>query len=783
MSVDDIKLARQENLLTHQLEMTLLGEKIVGGLTPCGKEVWAVNDCLKPIWNSTVKDDRTRWFKTCAKIDPVHVFYFPSRNGFSPAIEAHVFVGMVKTSKTGKINKEKLKQVEEILTSYIEGNRDMIKTLGASAAAQTYGAAAGSSTGAASNGKERMEIATDAFEGLGIAPKGRCVPYQCSSFCQEKNFYIKGGCPTCNAYWKATGYRDSNVEIKKGRVVQSSDIDADLLARHYAEVRARNPTWKLQDGIPVPPNYNDLKSIDKTESGKRKLEWAKQPPAIENDLGWYPRVPPRSSTVLCTPYQCTDMCMKGMFSDIGCPTCKVFWNAIEALDPNRRTTNMSHDGLLRDENGRNYLTYDVYNVLWKVDDGIPVDIPYKRPSELDSHGTELQRRYPHWLQNEDNEPQIPKELLTEYHDALMLTKEPFDQGSMNDYCSRFSWPAPHIKSPFLAKYVLAFWPSKNAWLPGQIQGLCAVRKQYKVRFCRFGIHKSEWRWTSPEQIKLVVFAPEHSPGTKRDPSLVGKNVMAKAQGFGVGWMPGIIVEPPGPFENTLELPERVADIATDQKRYYVVFNDPDHEPGDPPSSNPAHHYSLHPYQFCVVLDETVPAPEGDPSLPYVHEQFVLREEDLGLIPVMVMDESIMCPGILDGKIHQGMLKGVVGDDGCVPVVLQGECEVLRVNSYCPVKRPPEISVDTQFDMSMMWASCFALWPMEDGSEEWTGAEVAGFVNKSYIVTRDKESKRMQTLDRSKVWIPLLTDATKSVWDADMKEAGAETDAAGELNYD
>jgi hypothetical protein len=653
MSVEETTEARKANKVEphSNMEMIVDGKvyKVPVG-TICGKEILGLTDAILPAWLKK-RAALAAWIdKNKEIIAPEDRFYLGNYGML--AVEAHVVVSFVKSEMMKpkpciNIKMHEIKQVEENLIKFSEGNRDMIKPIRPSAAPQTYraaggaamGAAGGSSSsssssstmgaaGGASNGKEpmAMEIEPDAFEGLSLAPKGRFVPYECSSYCEESFFYNKGGCPTCNVYWKKGTFRDSNVATRKWKgndvVVKTSTIEGDFIAKHYAEVKRKNPTWKLEGDIPTPPDILEVKSLDKKEKIKRKREWAEENEKnqVDDDTVEYPRVPPTCYEVLCPTYQCSDVCMNGKFIEIGCPTCSVFWKAIDARYPGRPTTRTGFGGFeLRNKNNLNYETYK-----W--------DAPAPTLRDWILHFTELVSRFPDWQKNEQNHPQIPRELLTKNKDAaLMLTKAPYaPRGTLEAYDSKFCWFRwLKPKFPFHGRNVLAFWPSVKGWFPAIVVGLCHVKGKYSVEFYPFDFQKGETFWRSLEQIKLVDWAPSHSPGTKRDPSLVGKKVMA--QDFGVGWMPGIIIQPPDPpkesDEETWALPHRVTDIAKENKKYYVVFDEPDQKPGDPVSSNPAYHYSLHPYQFCVLLDEQLPEPTG---LPPVVEDLVGAAENIDL---------------------------------------------------------------------------------------------------------------------------------------------------------
>ena len=59
-------------------------------------------------------------------------------------------------------------------------------------------------------------------------------------------------------------------------VVKSVEIEPLVLAKHYSEVQKNNPTWKLEDGIPVPPSALEVASLDKKTAMKRGREKEKE---------------------------------------------------------------------------------------------------------------------------------------------------------------------------------------------------------------------------------------------------------------------------------------------------------------------------------------------------------------------------------------------------------------------------------------------------------------------------------------------------------------------------
>ncbi len=247
-----------------------------------------------------------------------------------------------------------------------------------------------------------------------------------------------------------------------------------------------------------------------------------------------------------------------------------------------------------------------------------------------------------------------------------------------------------------------------------------------------------------------------------------------AKGFGIGWMPGIIVQPPDPRkdESTLsdetaesepdeqpfELRTRVDEIAKEQKKYYVVFDERDQKPEDPLPSNLAHHQGLHPYEFCVLLDETLPSPEG---LPHVIESTGELDRQPGNIPAIVWDDSVWCPDRGESQWRLGWAKGVDPDNIHCSVVLQGECEMLKIHykDCCPVKRPPVMSKDTPFDLSLVWREGFVLHANNDGLKGWTRCEVTGFKDYRYRIqitdTRESYSTvkgKFDAVEPSELWL-------------------------------
>ena len=785
------------------LELCSLKVEVLGKAKSPDQENWVISNLLKPFWRGD-STAMSKWINKLVKnhiISPLDFVYVkPQKGPGAVAVELHLFVKLIDEIPCVNIDRDEFNQEREKFTKIIEGNRDMIKPYGASAAPQTHVAAAGSTVGmsmgasaaaqtyraagGASDDKQSM-LEPDLFAHLPLAPAGRCVPFICSSYCEENIFYTMGGCPTCNVYWANGQHRDSNVQTKtvnKIKVVdKTQNIPADILTNHYSNLKERNPTWKMEGAIPVPPLYHDAQSLDKKQKTKRKLEWQEEHDKMQqDDTKLYPRVPPTSYKVLCPTYQCSDFCMTGVFKKQGCPTCRVFWDAIGVRYPGRPTTRVASDGHeLRNANNIPYETYE-----WNIPEWDEID--FKR------HQHELRFRYPDWKLDESNCVLIPAELLTKNEDAaLMLTKAPYDPGAtLGTYNSRFSWIRHNVPLP-IWRTVLAFWPKANGWFPALISGFCVVKKMYSVKFFDFDLYESESRWKRHAEIKLVVWAPSHSTGTKRDPSLVGKKVMA--QDFGVGWMPGIIVQSPDPPKDESSMPDeiddaesdeqpwilrnRIATIAKEQKKYYVVFDELDRKPGDPLSSNYTHHRGLHPYQFCVLLDETLPSPEG--LIEGLTQVALLQpERDINTkdVLVMVWDDGIFCPEGADRAWRLGWTKqhGLCGERPHILVVIQGECEMLEIRpeNCIPLSRPPNIPVykiydferDPPFDLSLVWRKGFVLHADNDGLEGWTCCAVTGLSGIDYrvVITDTRESYstvkgKFVTVQPSELWLHILKE--------------------------
>ena len=729
----------KQNSLKSTFEMTVVVDgveyKVLGGSTSCGKEVLIMSELLKPAWDSSAPENALSKFPgkeaKGKNLASENVFYMKGRKGpESVAIEACVFLDFMKKIKNNYVDKEKFKQVEETLIKYIEGNRDMIGSYPTSparannnrvemAAGRPSNGATTGAVGVPSKDAQAMEIETDPMELLPCAMKDRFVPYKCSSFCEEKAFYVKGGCPTCNTYWQPLGFRDSKVKTMKSRgvdvVVKSVEIEPLVLAKHYSEVQKNNPTWKLEDGIPVPPSALEVASLDKKTAMKRGREKEKEI-EYENDLKDFPRAPPLSKTVLHPTFQCSDVCLTGKFRGTkGCPTCNQFWDAIGLRNPERGTTDRIKEGFLQDEMGKPYHTY-FWDKNYDIDD-------------IRKHFDEMLRRFPLWPRNKNNEPMVPTELLTHNKKgALMLTKEPYHSQYVGDYSSKFSWPQPAVCS-FLAKNVLAYWSAVDAWLPAQIIGSCSVRMRYKIRFYDFGVLSGPAMWKPRTFIKLVVWAPSHSTETKRDPSLVGRNVMAR--GHGNGWKPGRIADPEDTTAASSGL-DVLDELAKDYSKYYVVFHGADRKADDSLSTDPALHKSLFPYQFCLILDETLPTTTGIP--------LVYTEPDTVTLSDIVNSWVVALDAwVLPEEQHRwrpGRITHLFEDTLDILVVFEGECETVSVarDDYNPVKRPPVLSVGEGFDSKLVEWAAFAPRKMKDtGLEAFHGCYVSGFSGTKYLV--------------------------------------------------
>lgn len=741
------------------------------------KEVWIWTDLMQPFWDGTTAFASQTVGKAAKKMAPVFIFKVKARRGtFSVATEINKFWDYIRTSKSEMINKKKLVQVEEVLQKYIDGNRDMIKPHVTNKAPQNYGALGmgvisssnGAAAGASINASQAMEIESDPMDRLALARPDRFVPYECSSFCKESAFYIKGGCPTCNAYWQPLGFRDNKVKkvTSKGieKVVKSSDIEPAVLTKHYAEVQKNNPTWKTEDGIPVPPSALDVASLDKKTAMKRERDKEKEIP-YENDLKAYPRAPPLSKTVLRPPFQCSDMCMTGQFRGTrGCPTCNEFWDGIGFRNPERETTDRIKEGFLQDEDGRPYETY-----YWSK--------KYEEKIWM-RHYEEMNRRYPLWPKAENDVVKVPTELITQnIKRVLMLTKEPYHSQYLGKFSSQFSWPQPRVKS-FLGKNVLAYWGAEDAWVPGQIIGSCAVRRKYRIRFFDFGVLPGPIVWKSRLFIKLVVWAPSHSPGTTRDHCLVGKNVMA--QEHGKGWKPGRIADPEDISPDSIRI-AAIHELAKDHSKYYVVFDAADHKPGDPLSTCPALHKSLFPYQFCVVLDEQLPPTTGTPHVyaepGYVSVDDVVNSWVVALDTRPISDE--------EKRWHPARVTHLFVDTFDILAEFEGECEAVRIErgNYHPVKRPPVPSMGDGFDTGLVYWAAFAPRKYDDtGLETWYKCYVSGFCASKYRVRFDDIEGAPEVPDKhsnerivlaSKVWL-----FHKPSFDEETEHAAGAVDAAG-----
>ena len=106
--------------------------------------------------------------------------------------------------------------------------------------------------------KARVEAAYKAHDEAVFAEKTKTKaieppPYKCSPMCKFGQFAMKGGCPTCNEYYKLLGLENPMVTRDKDIVPQA--YDEDTLRKHYQAVCKNNPEWAKDDtGKPIVPD-------------------------------------------------------------------------------------------------------------------------------------------------------------------------------------------------------------------------------------------------------------------------------------------------------------------------------------------------------------------------------------------------------------------------------------------------------------------------------------------------------------------------------------------------
>jgi len=106
--------------------------------------------------------------------------------------------------------------------------------------------------------KARVEAAYKAHDEAVFAEKKQTkpiepLPYKCSPICKYGSFSMKGGCPTCNEYYKLLGIENPMVTRDKDIVQQ--ECDEEILLKHYEAVCKYNPGWtKDETGKPIVPD-------------------------------------------------------------------------------------------------------------------------------------------------------------------------------------------------------------------------------------------------------------------------------------------------------------------------------------------------------------------------------------------------------------------------------------------------------------------------------------------------------------------------------------------------
>jgi hypothetical protein len=100
------------------------------------------------------------------------------------------------------------------------------------------------------------------------------------------------------------------------------------------------------------------------------------------------------------------------------------------------------------------------------------------------------------------------------------------------------------------------------------------------------------------------------------------------------------------------------------------------------------------------------------------------------------------------------------------VEIEGECERLVVpKEYCYLlKRPPVMSKDTPFDLSLVWRKGFVLHANNDGLKGWTACELTGFERYFYRIQITDTHESYSTVEGkfvivqpSELWLRILEE--------------------------
>jgi hypothetical protein len=173
---------------------------------------------------------------------------------------------------------------------------------------------------------------------LPLGDKRKNRPFMCSVLCETNRFYHCGGCPTCNEYYASIGRRNPHVLLDKHKVmVQQCVPDTELVERHYADVRRKNPMWRQdKNGTPILPAsfvpFTALRPV-RRYSKKARVEAVYE----AHDEAVYASVvqeKTKEKPVEPVPYKCSYLCKSGKFSLTGgCPTCNEYYHSIGLKNP------------------------------------------------------------------------------------------------------------------------------------------------------------------------------------------------------------------------------------------------------------------------------------------------------------------------------------------------------------------------------------------------------------------------------------------------------------------
>lgn len=189
---------------------------------------------------------------------------------------------------------------------------------------------------------ERDKSATSTETGfVGLLPLGdkrKNRPYMCSVFCETNRFYHCGGCPTCNDYYASIGRRNPHVLLDKYKVMmQQCAPDAELVNKHYADVRKKNPMWcQDKNGTPIVPASFVQFTIHRNERRPSKKARVEAVYKAHDDAVHAAVAVEKTKAVPLesVPYKCSYVCKSGKFALTGgCPTCNEYYKSIGRKNP------------------------------------------------------------------------------------------------------------------------------------------------------------------------------------------------------------------------------------------------------------------------------------------------------------------------------------------------------------------------------------------------------------------------------------------------------------------